>query len=168
MKYRKLIAVWFLTFFGFGTLHSQIDCALKSESVYLPKENQTINAKSLSTILKNNTTIILYKTDKGKYYLKLIVSENLYFNRVDILELKSGTKSIFFKDTKHYEIDKNTGYYSVEILKNYIATLKDEGLTAIKFGNAQTNYTKQDCKQIKQIAKCLYESIDISKTKQQN
>ena len=89
-----------------------------------------------------------------------MVIENLYFGKIDLLELKSGTKSFYLKETTHYQLDKNTGYYLLEIYKNYIGTLKDNGLTAIQFGKAETIYSKQDCNQVKQIAKCFYENID--------
>lgn len=152
----------------FGSLKSQIECAFKPDTVYIPKENKVINAVCMQTLFKNKSNFYLFKTNTNKYYLKLIVPENLYFGKIDVLELKSGTKSIHFKDTKHYQLDKNTGYYVIEVYKNYIGTLKEDGLTAIQFGKAETIYTKQDCNQVKQLAKCFYESIDTKTAKQKN
>lgn len=112
---------------------------------------------------------MLYKAQNSKnYYLKLVVYENLYFNKIDLLELKSGSKSYYAKETKQFQLDNNTGFYVIEIWKNYVATLMEDGLTAIKFGNAQTEYTRQDCQQAKLTAKCFYESIDNSKNKTKN
>ncbi len=153
---------------GFTTVKSQTECTFKPDTVTIPKENKTINAHYLQTTFKNNSNFFLYKSDNNKYYLKLIVTENLYFGKIDVLELKSSEKSYYAKDTKQYQLDKNTGYYVIEIWKNYIGTLKDDGLTAIVFGKAETLYSKQDCSQVKQLAKCFYESIDIKKTKQKN
>jgi glutamate racemase len=91
--------------------------------------------------------------------MKMIVTENLYFNKVDMLEVRSGNKSFYAKDTKQFEYGNHTGYYIIEIFKNYIATLKEEGITSIVFSNSETKFTKQDRTQIMQIAKCFYESV---------
>lgn len=168
MKFKAQILICFFILHGFSHLKSQIDCAFKNDTVFIPKENKVINGSYLQTTLKNKSNFIIYKSDNNRFFIKLIVTENLYFNKVDLLEFKSGSKSIFFKDTKHFQNDKNSGYYVVEVWKNYIGTLTEDGLTGIQFGKAETAYTKQDCNQIKQIAKCFYESISVSKTKQKN
>ena len=147
---------------------SQIDCVFKADTVFVPKENKVLNATYLQTTFKNKTNFYLYKANNNKYYIKFVVTENLYFGKVDLLELKSGTKSFYAKETTHYQLDKNTGYYVFEIYKNYIGTLKDDGLTSINFGKAETIYSKQDCNQVKQLAKCFYQSIDAKPTTQKN
>lgn len=148
------------TFCNFSLLNSQTNCAFKNDTLFIPKENKVINARYLQTTFKNKTNFFLYKGNNNKCYIKFVVIENLYFGKIDLLELKSGTKSFYLKETTHYQLDKNTGYYLLEIYKNYIGTLKDNGLTAIQFGKAETIYSKQDCNQVKQIAKCFYENID--------
>ena len=37
-------------------------------------------------------------------------------------------------------------------------TEKDEGITSIVFGGAETDFTKQDANQIKKISRCFYEA----------
>ena len=93
----------------------------------------------------------------------MIVTENLYFDKVDMLEVRSGKKSYYVKNTQHYQYEKHKGYYCFEIFKNYIGTLKDDGITAIEFGKVETSFSKSDCNQVKTIAKCFYESIDEKK-----
>jgi hypothetical protein len=168
MIFKAQILICFFVLYGFCSSYSQVDCNFKNDTVFIPKENKVINASYLQTALKNKSNFIIYKSDNNRYFVKLIVSENLYFNKIDLLEFKSGSKSIFFKDTKHFQNDKNSGYYVVEVWKNYIGTLTEDGITAIQFGKAETVYTKQDCNQIKQIAKCFYDNISLSKTKQKN
>jgi hypothetical protein len=151
-------------FFLLPPLQSQTDCEFKADTVYIPKFNKVINGEVLQTAFKNRSILQLIKGEANTFFLKLIVTENLYFNKVDQLEIKSGTKSFYAKETKHYELDKNTGFYVIEIWKNYIATLKDDGITAITFGSATTEFTKQDATNAKQIAKCFYEKISAKNT----
>ncbi len=162
----RLFILFFLL--NLGLLKSQVDCVFKADTIFIPKENKVVNAEYLQTTFKNRSNFILYKTDNGKYYLKLIVTENLYFGKIDMLELISNSKSFFAKDTKQYEFNKHTGYYMIEIFKNYIGTLKEDGLSLIIFGKAETDFTKQDSKQVKQLAECFYQTIDTKKTKQKN
>ncbi len=132
------------------------------DTLYLPAEAKTVSGQYLQATLKNKSVVRLYKTAANRYYMKLIVTENLYFDKTDKLEVQSGTMS-FYETVRQYELDKATGYYVFEIFKNYIATLKDEGITGIIFGKAETNYTRQDASQVKQIAKCFYENIATKK-----
>ena len=139
------------------------DCTFKEDTVFIAAEKKTVNSEFLETTLKNKSRVQLIKAPKNKLFVKLIVTENLYFEKVDQLEIKSGSKSFYAKETKQHQLDKYTGYYLVEIFKNYAGTLKDEGITSIVFGKAETNFGKSDCNQIKQISKCFYESIAAKK-----
>jgi hypothetical protein len=159
---KRLCSVLFVTVFVFAAA-AQGGCNFIQDTVFVPKENKVITADCIKASLKNKSQIILYKAASNKYYLKLIVTENLYFNKVDMLEIRSGTKSFYAKETKNFEYDKHAGFYVVEIYKNYAGTLKDEGITSIVFGKAETSFSKQDCNQIKQISKCFYESIAAKK-----
>jgi hypothetical protein len=133
------------------------------DTLRLPEVNNVLEGESVSAILKKGSSFKLFKTSNNKYYFKIIVSENLYFNKKDALEILSGTKSIYFKDAVNYELDDHTGFYLVEVLKNYVGTLKDEGVTSIVFNNTETTYTKKECNQVKQMAKYFYESISAKK-----
>ncbi|MBA3664814.1 MAG: hypothetical protein H0W61_11490 [Bacteroidetes bacterium] len=146
-----------------GIYHAQGECAFVKDTLTIPKENKIVNGEILQATLKNKNVIQLIKADDGKYYLKLVVSENLYFDHIDLLEIRSGKKSFYAKDTKQYALNKHTGYYVVELYKNYVGTLKEDGITSIVFNKAETLFTKQDCGQVKQIAKCFYDAISIKK-----
>ena len=139
------------------------NCSFKEDTVFIASEKKTVNTEYLETTLKNNSKVQLIKAPKNKLFVKLIVKENLYFNKVDQLEIKSGTKSFYAKDTKQHQLDKYTGYYLVEIYKNYAGTLKEDGITSIVFGKTETSFAKSDCVQIKEISKCFYESIAAKK-----
>jgi hypothetical protein len=158
---KKLVTGIFLLFF---LANGAQNCSYLQDTLYIPKQGKIVNTEYLQTTLKNNTIVKLYKTENSKYFLKLIVTENLYFDKVDVLEIKSGSKSYYEKDAKHFQYDKHTGFYVLEIYKNYIGTLKEDGITSIVFGKSETNFTKQDCNQIKQISKCFYENI-VAKNK---
>lgn len=138
-------------------------CAFVNDTLFLPKENKVVNGEYLEANFKNKTQVRLYKTENNKYYLKFVVRENLYFDKVDVLEIQSGNKSFYAKETKQIQCDKYSAMYIVEVFKNYIGTIKDDGITAIIFNKAQTTYTKQDSNQAKQMAKCLYEVINAKK-----
>ena len=162
MRYIFLIfSVLFFVLIG----HSQKsgDFSFIKDTVRIPKENKVIEGEYLITSLKNGSTIQLVKAPNSKLYLRICTSENLYFGKTDMLEIKSGSKSFFAKETTNYGLTKNSGYYVIEIYKNYIATLKDDGITGFIFGKAVTAFSKQDCNQIKQMAKYFYESVCAKK-----
>jgi hypothetical protein len=161
MKY--LILLVSVLFFGFsGYSQASADLTIMRDTIRIPKEYRTINAEYLITTLKSGTTIQLIKSPEKRYYLRIVTSDNLYFEKTDVLEIQSGSRSLSIKTT-NYELNKNTGYYIVEVGKNYIATLKDDGITGLVFGKAETKYSKQDCIQIKQMAKFFYESFCTTK-----
>ncbi len=135
------------------------EAGFKQDTLFLPATKKAVTAEYVQATLKNNSVVRLYRTANNKYYLKLIVTENLYFDKIDKLEIQSGGMSYCEPQIMQYEAGKSTGYYVFEIFKNYVATLKDEGITALVFGKAETNFTRQDTKKIRDISKCLYESI---------
>lgn len=146
-----------------SSARAQAECAFTRDTLTVPKEGKTLNGDLLQTTFKEKTIFQLFKSDNGKYYLKLIVNQNLYFDKVDVLEIRSGSKSFYAKDTKQYKHDKHSGYFVVELYKNYIGTLKEDGMTSIFFNKAETDFTKQDCSQVKQLAKCFYDAIAVKK-----
>jgi hypothetical protein len=162
MKYISLIiGIFFFSSFGFSQQSG--DFAFIKDTVRIPKENKVVDSEYLITSLKNGTTIQLVKAPSSKFYLRICTSENLYFGKTDMLEIKSGSKSFFAKETTNYELSKNSGYYVIEIYKNYIGTLKEDGITGFIFGKATTTFSKQDCNQVKQMAKHFYENVCAKK-----
>lgn len=134
-----------------------------NDTVLTTTKQKITDGEFIETTLKNNSIVRLYKLKNNKYYLKLIVSENLYFDKIDLLEVQSGTRSYYEKDIKQHELNKSTGYFVFEVYRNYIATLRDEGITAIVFGKVETDFSKQDASQIRHMAKCFYENIVVKK-----
>ena len=82
---------------------------------------------------------------------------------MDVLEIRSGNKSYYAKESKQYKINKTTGLFIIEVFKNYISTLKDEGITSIYFAKAETDFTRQDASEIKKMSKCFYDAITHTK-----
>jgi hypothetical protein len=162
MKKRYLfLCVLFLSL----TIKSQSDCnaAFKRDTIFIPKEQKLLEGDFIETTLKNQSVVQLFNVDNTKFYLKLYVTENFYFNKIDVLEIKSGKKSYYAKDTKQFKLSKTKGMFVIEIFKNYLATLKEEGITSIVFGGAETDFTRQDASQLKKMATCFYETIFIKK-----
>jgi hypothetical protein len=162
MKF-KLI-VFYLALFTF-TVKGQVNCEATfiKDTMSLPESGKVLEGEYLETTLKNLSVVKLFKADDGKIYLKLLVTKNFYFNKVGVLEIKSNSKSYYAKNTKQYQVNKTMGMYVIEIFRNYVATLKEDGITSIVFAEAETDFTKHDATQIKKIAKCFYDAISEKK-----
>ncbi len=144
---------------------SQNKCELSpmTDTIVDSKKEKITQGEFIQTTLKNRSVVQLYKLGNGKLYMKLIVTENLYFDKIDHLEILSGSKSYHENNARQYELNKSAGYYVVEIYKNYVATLRDDGITGLIFGKAESDFTRQDANLVKQIAKCFYENITSKK-----
>lgn len=146
-------------------LKSQSKCEFQflNDTLSIPEEGKTLEGLSLETTLKNFCVLKIFQSNDpkdDKLYLRLLVTKNFYFNKVDKLELKSGSKSYWVKpDSKQYKISKTLGLFVVRVEKNYIVTLKEEGITSFVFAGAETDFTKSDANQIKKISRCFYETI---------
>jgi hypothetical protein len=144
---------------------SQNNCEMSpmTDTIITSKKERFFTGEFIQTTLKNNSVVQFYKLNNNKCYLKLIVTVNLYFGRADHLEILSGTKSYHEKNIEQFEIDKSQGYFVLEVFKNYLVTLKEEGITGLIFGKAETEFTKQDARQIKHIARCFYDNVTSTK-----
>lgn len=129
---------------------SQTDCnnAWKTEN----------EMKLIDVTIKNNYAI-QFVIKEQKRYLKIIVKNDLGFNKKDLLQIDSGRKQYFEKDILLNQIDKTTGYFIFEINSNYTKTLKDFGITSIVFNNNEFSVPKQDSDAVKKAAACFYESF---------
>jgi len=125
----------------------------------VPETGKILEGEYVEVTLKDLSEVRIFRTTDDKYYIRFIVKQNFYFNKIDILEIRSGSKSYYVKNTKQYKINKTTGLFVVEVFKNYISTLKEEGMTSLYFAKAETDFTRQDTKHIKEISKCLYAAI---------
>jgi hypothetical protein len=136
------------------------DCGpdFASDTLYLPAQEKILEGSSIQATLKDNSVVKLFKTGQ-KYYLKLFVTSNFYFNKIDLLEIRSGSKSFYVKESKQYKANRTTGMFVFEVFRNYVSTLRDEGITSIVFAKAETRFTKKDASQVKRIARSFYECI---------
>ena len=153
-------------FFAFTTVSSgQINCetAFITDTMSVPETGKILEGQYLEVELKDFSTVRIFRTSDDKYFLKFTVKQNFYFDKVDVLEIRSGSKSYYIKNTRQHKIDKTTGMFLVEVFKNYISTLKDAGITSLYFAKAETDFTRQDAKRIQQISMCLYTSITEKK-----
>jgi hypothetical protein len=162
MRYRFFV---FYFFIGLVSAFSQTELVLefKEDTMTLNGKGQVLEGKYIETTLKNFSVARLFKTDDNRYYLRFIITTNFYFDKVDVLEIKSGSKSYYAKDTKQYKVDKNAGLYIIEVFPNYIGTIKNYGITGLYFAQAETKFTKQDANQIKKMAAFFYEAITTKK-----
>ncbi len=71
------------------------------------------------------------------------------------LNLSCGSKSIYFKTTL-YNLNKDNQYFIVPIGINYVATLKDHGLTSMVFNSHEVKFIKEESKGVKETANCFY------------
>jgi hypothetical protein len=146
-------------------IKSQVNCeaAFMKDTMSLPEIGKILEGEYIETTLKDFSVVRLFKANDNKYYLRFIVKKNFYFNKVDVLEIRSGNKSYYAKESKQYKINKTTGLFIIEVFKNYISTLKDEGITSIYFAKAETDFTRQDASEIKKMSKCFYDAITHTK-----
>lgn len=145
--------------------HSQFECAnaFVSDTMSIPESDKVLEGSYVEVTLKDFSVVRLFKTNQETYYLRLLVKKNFYFNKTEVLEINSGSKSIRFKERTQYKVDKTTGLFIQEVPRNYIFTLTHDGITSITFANAETKFTKSDANLIKKMAKCFYEDITTKK-----
>lgn len=135
------------------------NCAdiLVPDSIYKPSEQKKAPGKVMTTNLKNGGKVQLITTG-GKYLLKIIPNEKLGFVESGPLEIKSGNKSFFVKNATLYNIKEPEAYFLVDVMINYIATLKDDGITSILFNTKfESKLQKEDTGNIKKMSRCFYE-----------
>jgi len=151
----------------FAMMNAQNTCEMGfiRDSLYVEKENTFIGADGLKTpSFKDGGEVKIFKVG-SKNYLMLICKSNLYFDLISDLEIKSGTKSMVAKGVKQYQKNKHTAFFVVEILKNYVATLKDDGITSYVFNAKETFLAKNEVKEVKKIANCFYQTINVPNKK---
>ena len=143
---------------GFNCVFSQ-NCKdqLATDSLYKPNEKQSYSVSVMNTPLKNGGRV-QFINNNGKFALKITPNQKLGFSDVGSLQIKSGTKSIFFRSTTYYNHKEASAFFLVDVLINYIATLKDDGLTSLVFNEKfETEFCSEDQKNIRRTAKCFYE-----------
>src|SRR3954462_13489083 len=87
---------------------------LLRDTMGVPQENKILDGDYIETTLKNLSVVRFFKTTDGKLFLRLIVTKNFYFNKVDVLEIKSGTKSYYAKNSRQFKVSRSSGLFLIE------------------------------------------------------
>jgi hypothetical protein len=152
---KKLYILFFLAVVGCGSAQN---CLETSDSLYNPSQKQSSVVSVLNCPLKNGGNIQFFNNN-GKYVLKLSLHEKFGFVDVGSLQIKSGTKSFFVKNTTLYNPKSIDSYFLVDVLINYIGTLKEEGITSVVFNEKfEAKLSSEDVKNVRRTAKCFYEA----------
>jgi len=157
----KVFLIPVIVFFS-CLLHGQ---EMTCENSFIPdtitvfSEGKHYEGEMLKTTLKNQSIVQMYAIDRKRYYIRIYVTENFYFNKVDVLTIESGKWTYPVKNCKQHKISKTMGMYVFEVQKNYLATLRDEGITGLVFAGAVSDFTRNDGQQIKKMCRCFYETM---------
>lgn len=150
----KKLYIFFSVVFVYANAQNPCINQFINDSIVKPGATEAVVVNALTYSLKNGGVVQLIK-DEEKMYLRLKLREKLGFVSDGPLELISGSKSIRFK-TKFYDIDKPTPYFILPIGINYVATLKEYGLSNLLFNSHEVKFSKEESKGIKEIASCFY------------
>jgi len=151
----KKAYILFLMFIYSVALPQDCKEQIVSDSIVRPSDNKKILANVLYMGLKNGGAV-QFASDNGKYYLKITPHEKFGYIEDGALELKSGSKSFFVKNAKLHNIKDLGAFFVVEIYLNYVATLKEDGLTGIVFNKFEVKLEKVDTKNVERTAECFY------------
>jgi len=135
--------------------------SLQSDSCNLLNPKNKDFADFMETRIKNDYQIQFVKHGP-KYYLKIIVKNDLGFGRKGSLLLSlSNKKQIYVKSIDLNIIDKNSGYFILPLNdNNYLETIKDFGLSSILFKEkAEFVIPKNDSEHIKKTAACFFDVV---------
>lgn len=157
---RAILYIFLVSLYCVSKLPAQT-CELQvlPDTMTLHGAGKILEGQRVSVSLKKGGEITLFISGDGKVYLRFLVKENFYFDKTDILEIRSGSKSYYAKNVKQFKVDKTTGLFVFEIFTNYLTTLKEEGITAISFSKADTNFTRKDASEVRKAAFCIYELL---------
>lgn len=128
-------------------------------SLFDPKNKELVDF--METRIKNDYQIQFLKHGP-KYYLKIIVKNDLGFGRKGSLLLSlSNKKQIYVKYIYLNMIDKYSGYFILPLNdNNYLETIKDFGISSIIFKEkAEFIIPKNDSEHIKKTAACFFDIV---------
>lgn len=126
-----------------------------TDSLTKPGEKEGVLVNALTAPLKTGGTVQIINHN-DRFFLKLKITEKLGFVASGPLELKSGTKSFYVKTAQLNNINKPNANFVIEVFINYVATLRDHGLTGLVFNTHEIKFAKEDTKNIREIAGCFY------------
>lgn len=143
-----------------GLLAQEKACAYSfaADTLTLP-DGQHVEAEMMQMTTKNQSLIQLYALDRKRYFVRIYITENFYFEKTDQLTVESGKWTYPVKNCKQHKISKTRGMYVFEVQKNYLATLRDNGITGLVFAGAETSFSRSDGQHSREMSKCFYENL---------
>lgn len=153
----QFIKILLFVFLSSALLSQNCNDLLVPDSIYKPNEQKKVPGKVMTTNLKNGGKVQLVSLG-SKYVLKITPNEKLGFVESGPLEIKSGSKSFFVKNATLYDIKEQNAYFLIDVMINYIGTLKDDGITSVVFNTKfESKMQKEDTGNIKKMSRCFYE-----------
>ncbi len=159
MQKQILIVSFFFVFLVLKGQEHTCENSFLQDTITLPLDGKLLEGEMLQTTLKNQSRIQMYAIDRKRFFIRIYVTENFYFNKIDVLTVESGKWTYPVKNCKQHKISKTMGMYVFEVQKNYLATLRDEGMTGLIFAGATTDFTRNDGQQIKKMCRCFYQTM---------
>jgi len=159
MIVRLSILLLFLTALSSSAQEITCESQFAMDTLSIPGRDSVMNCEMLRTTLKNQSVIEMYALDRKKFFVRIYITENFYFNKVDILSVESGKWTYPVKNCKQHKVSKTLGMYVFEVQKNYLVTLRDEGMSGLVFAGANTDFTRNDQQMIKKMCRCFYETM---------
>lgn len=156
---KNIIAVLFILISFNGVSQIACDKIFKADSSILEKPGIKELVDLAEVKIKNNYQVQFIK-HSSKNYLKIIVKDNLGFGKSGSLLLYCNKKQIYVKKITLQPIDKSSAYFIFELIPNYAATLRENGLTSIIFcETTEFGIPKQDSEAVKKTAACFYDLV---------
>lgn len=157
MKKYLFISIIFISLTAPAQTKIKQSIALKDDSCIINSIKEKVEL--IDIVIKNEYHIQFIKYNK-KNYLKIIVKNDLGFGKTGALLLVSNKKQFYTKSIKLELIDKQSAFFIIPLEINYLATLKDNGLTSLIFcEKVEFVIPKSDTEIIKQAALQFYEIV---------
>lgn len=149
-----LFALWFN---GPGQ-NKACEYSFSTDTLTLP-DGSHAEAEMMKLTTKNQSIIQFFALERKRYFIRIYITENFYFEKTDVLTVVSGKWTYPAKNCKQHKISKTMGMYVFEVQKNYLATLRDNGITGLVFAGAETKFTRSDGQHSREMSTCFYEAL---------
>ncbi|HQQ95247.1 MAG TPA: hypothetical protein PLQ93_11875 [Bacteroidia bacterium] len=159
MLLRHCAILILLSCFSLSAQEANCENSFMHDTLSIPEKVPLMHGEALKVTLKNQSVVELFAEERKRFFVRLYVTENFYFNKIDVLQVESGKWTYPVKNCKQYKINKTTGMYVFEVQKNYLVTLRDEGITGLVFAGAKTDFTRSDGQQTRKMCRCFYETM---------
>ena len=132
---------------------------LKADSIYLTNTTVKELVEVSSLLTKNNYKVQFVKQGK-KNHLIITLKYSIEGDKQGSLYVFSNKKQYFLKQATLKRMDKDYACFIIDLNSNYVATIRDNGLTSLYFNDSMTfEMPKTDSELIKKQADCFYTII---------